>query len=411
MAKITLYLDKRKSLADHTYPIKIRVTQKGQNGFLLSSGIYVSEKNWINDKIVGNPALQSVQNTALKFRINKIESALLQLEMSGKLLSMTNNEIKKNLENLINNRVDPTKEYLVKTHFEHFLSFKTKNNTIYSYRQTLAKISMFTDTEQLKFEDINLLWLKEFERYLHNEKLSTNSVAIHFRNLRSIFNNAIDEDIVSQNLYPFRKFKIKSEETSKRSLTIEELRCIRDYKVEPHQEFYRDIFMLIFYLIGINLVDLRDLKEIDNNGRVVFNRSKTSKLYSIRVEPEALAIIDKYRGVNHLLKFGDSYVNYRDFGKKLNKNLQGIGEVRLLKHGKKSRTPIFPHITTYWARHTWATVAAELDIPDATISLALGHSSGNHVTNIYINRNRKKIDEANRKVIDYIMEKEIAPLI
>ena len=58
---------------------------------------------------------------------------------------------------------------------------------------------------------------------------------------------------------------------------------------------------------------------------------------------------------------------------------------------------------TYTARHTWATLAAELDIPDETISLGMGHSTGNRVTNIYINRNQKKVDEANRKVIDYLV--------
>ena len=404
MAKITLYLDKRKSLADLTYPIKIRVTLKGQNSFLLSTGLFVSDNNWINNKIVGNPALQSAQNNALKFRMNKIANELLQLEMNDKLLTMTPSQVKRGLECLVDNRIKVVDNHLVKSHLEHFLSFKTKSNTIHSYRQTLAKIATFANIENLRFEDVNLLWLKEFERFLRNTNLSTNSIAIHFRNLRALYNNAIDEDIVTQNLYPFRKFKIKSEETSKRSLTIEELRSILNYKVEPHQEQYRDTFMLIFYLIGINLVDLYNLTEIDSTGRIIFNRSKTNKLYSIRVQPEALAIINKYKGVSHLLKFGDSYINYRDFGKKLNKNLQDIGEVRLLKHGKKSRSPIFPHITTYWARHTWATIAADLDIPDATISMALGHSSGNHVTNIYIRRNDKKVDDANRKVIDYLLD-------
>jgi len=65
------------------------------------------------------------------------------------------------------------------------------------------------------------------------------------------------------------------------------------------------------------------------------------------------------------------------------------------------RTPLFPELTTYWARHTWATIAAELDIPKETISAALGHSMGD-VTDIYIQFNRKKIDKANRKVLDYL---------
>ena len=62
---------------------------------------------------------------------------------------------------------------------------------------------------------------------------------------------------------------------------------------------------------------------------------------------------------------------------------------------------MFPHITTYWARHTWATIAASLDIPKETIAAGLGHG-GNTVTDIYIDFDRRKVDEANRRVIDWV---------
>ena len=73
------------------------------------------------------------------------------------------------------------------------------------------------------------------------------------------------------------------------------------------------------------------------------------------------------------------------------------------KHGKKTVAPLFPKLSTYWARHTWATIAAELDIPKETIAAALGHGLGNTTTAIYINFNTKKVDEANRRVIDYVL--------
>ena len=221
------------------------------------------------------------------------------------------------------------------------------------------------------------------------------------RNIRAVVNAAIDDELTT--LYPFRKFKIKHEETAKRSLTVEELRTLRDSPCEPHQEKYRDIFMLMVYLIGINSVDLFSLKEI-RNGRIEYRRSKTGHIFSIKVEPEAQAIIDKYRGKNYLLDVLDTYGNYKDFTHRMNENLRKIGTVeRKGRGGKKHRNPLFPKLSTYWARHTWATLAAELDIPDETISLGMGHSTGNRVTNIYINRNQKKVDEANRKVIDYLV--------
>ena len=70
---------------------------------------------------------------------------------------------------------------------------------------------------------------------------------------------------------------------------------------------------------------------------------------------------------------------------------------------KKERKPLFPDISTYWARHTWATIAASLDIPKETISAALGHEIGSRVTSIYIDFDQKKVDEANRKVMDYVL--------
>ena len=134
-----------------------------------------------------------------------------------------------------------------------------------------------------------------------------------------------------------------------------------------------------------------------------YYRSKTNKFYSIKVEPEAAEIIDRYRGEDWLLDIMDRYQNHKDYMHRLNENLQKMGSVELVgKSGKKIYTPKFDGITTYWARHTWATIAASLDIPKETIAAALGHG-GNTVTDIYIDFDRRKVDEANRRVIDWVM--------
>ena len=83
--------------------------------------------------------------------------------------------------------------------------------------------------------------------------------------------------------------------------------------------------------------------------------------------------------------------------------LKKIGECeRKGRGGKKYIKALFPDLSSYWARHTWATIAAELDIPKETISAALGHEIGSSITSIYIRYDQKKVDEANRKVIDYV---------
>ncbi len=284
------------------------------------------------------------------------------------------------------------------------MHFKSNPSTRSVYQGTLNKINEFNRQQPLLFSDVDKAWLKAFEHFMSGH-LKTNTRSIHLRNLRAIFNDAISDGFVSQNLYPFRKFRIKQEQTQKRALTIDELILLRDFQCEPHQEKYRDLFMLIFYLIGINIKDLLYLKEV-KNGRIKYRRAKTGKLYDIEVLPEAMAIIDKYRGKDYLLYFVENYTNYRDFVHRLNENLQEIGPVDIQttgkNHGKKTRFPLFPNLTTYYARHTWATIAASLDIPKETIGAALGHEIGSKITSIYIDFDTEKIDEANRKVMEYI---------
>lgn len=287
-------------------------------------------------------------------------------------------------------------------HFEQFIELKSNAGTKSLYQHTLDRSRMFDEElDKKNFEDITYSWLEQFEAFCA-KTASKNARNIHLRNIRAVFNNAIDNELTTA--YPFRRFKIHPEATEKRSLTVEELREVINYPVEPYAEIYRDMFALIFMLIGINTVDLHRLESIDH-GRVKFKRAKTGRLYSIKVEPEARAIIDRYRGENGLLCIADRWGDHRNFRHQLNKALQRIGRVeRRGRGGTKVIEPAFPGLTSYWARHTWATIAAELDVPDAVISQALGHSSEtNRTTSIYIKRNEKKVDEANRRVLDWVL--------
>lgn len=286
-------------------------------------------------------------------------------------------------------------------HFRRFMELKANPATKEVYAHTLRRIMLFDSEADLRrFEDIDFGWLERFEAFCARTA-SKNARNIHLRNIRAVFNNAIDNELT--NAYPFRRFKIRPEATEKRALTVEELRSVIVYPVEPYAEIYRDMFALIFMLIGINTVDLHRLTGIEN-GRVNFRRAKTGRLYSIKVEPEAQAIIDKYRGERGLLCIADRWRDHRNFRHQLNEALQRMGHVeRRGRGGRKIIDAAFPGLTSYWARHTWATIAADLDIPDAIISQALGHSGANSTTEIYIKRNLRKIDVANRRVLDYVL--------
>ena len=269
------------------------------------------------------------------------------------------------------------------------------------YYHTLSKLKSFDpQLASLGFADITVGWLEDFDKFL-SSTCKLNSRNHHLRNIRAVFKYALRHDLDIRN--PFDRMRLKTEQTEKRSLTIEELREVFTMEVLPYAEIYRDMFKLSFMLIGINPVDLFRLKNISSHGRVDYRRAKKHKPYSIKVEPEALDIIRKYKGSENLLMLNERWKLPESFGAATNKALRTLGAKPAARGRKRSNNAKFPELTMYWARHTWATLAADLDIPDATISLALGHSGENRVTDIYIKRNQKKVDDANRRVLDWVL--------
>lgn len=276
-----------------------------------------------------------------------------------------------------------------------------KPSTRLTYERTLKHIEAFIGTGQSNsLDEVNKAWLTAFENYLSASNPSANARALHFRNLRAVFNYAIDEELTAN--YPFRRFKIKTVKTAKRNLGVEELRQVFNYAVEDWQVVYRDMFKLSFMLMGVNFADMLNLTKSDmRSGRIEFNRHKTARLYSMKVEPEAMELIKKYAGEDYLLSIMDGRKDYLQYIRQTNHALKCIG-TKSVKGRAPQGEPLFPDITTYWARHTWATIAASLDIPKETIAAALGHG-GNTVTDIYIDFDRRKVDEANRKVLDWVL--------
>ena len=397
MANASFYLDKRSEKKDGTFPVKIYV--KHRSKFLLSTDFSATEETWAGNEYNRKEPNFRNRNSVLRALITRVEDAILELEKNGKIRSMTDNDLKKYLKCSVLGKSESKKTFVY--YLDEFVSKKTNVGTIAVYTETKNKLLSFDP--DCTFESMDRKWLERFERWMADSGMKVNAYGIHLRNVRAVFNYCIDEEYTM--IYPFRKFQIKKEETRKRSLTVEQLRELRDYPCEEYQERYRDMFMLMFYLIGINAADLFRAKKSDVvNGRLEYKRAKTGKLYSIKIEPEAMEIIKRYSGKSdYLLNVCDAYGNYKDFLHRMNLGLRQIGETtRSGLGGKKTRNPAFPGISSYWCRHTWATLAASLDIPKETISEALGHSFGSSVTSIYIKFDNRKVDEANRKVIDLV---------
>ncbi|MDU6602418.1 MAG: site-specific integrase [Bacteroides stercoris] len=396
MATVKFYLDKRRQKKDGTYPIKLNVFHNKQ--IMIATQLSASEKEWNGNEYSVRAQNYKPRNIVARGIINKAETVIFTLEQQEKLKSTTDKALKKLIEDAISSKVENQKTFLY--YLDEFVSKKTNQGTKSIYTTTRNKIEEYDS--YCTFESMDKSWLENFEAWMA-KTMKVNAYAIHLRNIRSVFNYAIDEEYTT--LYPFRRFSIKKEETRKRSLTAEQLRLLRDYPCEEYQIRYRDMFMLMFYLIGVNAADLFNAKHSALvNGRFEYKRAKTGKLYSIKVEPEAQAIIEKYKGKDYLLNIMDDYGNYKDFLHRMGIGLKQIGETeRKGLGGKKSRNPLFPDLSSYWARHTWATVAAELDVPKEVIAHALGHSWANSTTtDIYIRFDMKKVDEANRKVIDFV---------
>lgn len=273
----------------------------------------------------------------------------------------------------------------------------SKTRSIYNH--TLSKLRAYrADFDSLQFNDVTVAWLEDFDRWLSSTcKLNTRNH--HMRNIRAVFKYAIRNDLDIRN--PFDRMKLRTERTLHRSLTIDEIRKLFNIQVEPYAEIYRDMFKLSFMLIGINPIDLYRLSEI-RNGRIEYRRAKTHKPYSIKVEPEAMDIIERYRGTNTLLSLADRWKRHESFIAGASTAIRNIGAPRTAPGRSKSGKGLFQDLTMYWARHSWATIAASLDIPRDTIAHALGHG-GNTVTDIYIDFDQAKVDQANRRVLDWVL--------
>lgn len=405
MANTRFYLDERRTKPGCPSVLKVAIAHKGSSAFI-SMDVKLMPNQWdeSSQKIVNHPE-RLVLNTYIQEVKVKVDAVIIALMRESNINGFTAAQIKARcIEELDPDRKKAKED---KTTFLYrFMKYaeRMKPGSRKTFDHTLNRLTAHlgeTALKRLKFEDITVEWLTSFDIFMAKTAPSKNSRNIHFRNIRTVFNEAIEDGIT--NFYPFRRFKIKNEVTAKRDLSVEELRRLAYFDCEDCAVKYRDYFMLMFYLMGINNIDLCHLKEI-TKGRLEFHRTKTRHFFSMKIEPEAMALIEKYQGENWLINILDHWSSDEFFRKKMNKHLQKIGPVtRSGLGGKKTYNPLFPKLTTYYARHSWASIAASLDIPIETISVGLGHEYGNPITRIYIHNDTKKIDAANRKVLDWVL--------
>jgi integrase len=276
---------------------------------------------------------------------------------------------------------DTTRLRYVVHYMRMYADTKSKKNTKSVFSSTISRLLQFSPSaEKLTFDSVNPMWLRQFDKWLSEHGCpSVNARSIHLRNIRTVFNAAIDDGISTN--YPFRKYRILNEQKQNTGIGISALRTIMQLDLDGELKNARDCFMLAFYLIGINMADLILLETSGN--KVIYNRQKTGKLYEFRLQPEAKLLLPALDWAKH-------YKNTHSLVIMINRHLKQIAKMVGL-----------PSLTTYDARYTWANIAAGLDIPKETIAQALGHARIT-VTDVYITFDRSKIDKANRQVIDFV---------
>lgn len=406
MASTKLFLDLRGKAKDGKGSILISLSHNHSNA-KFSTGYRVLSENWNGRQVINQPDSQVINLNLIELK-NKLDKEITLLSFNPGFQDMSASQIKNEIEQ---KRVPAKKpKDSVSRVFSEYLEQDLSPGTKTLYRSTLDKILRYTGKDIL-ISEINHKWLIGFEKFLSNTR-GVNGRAIDLRNLRAICNYAVNTNIITE--YAFKNYSVKQEATKKRSISVEKLREFYHFPCCKWQEKYRDYFFLMFFLIGINAKDLfMASKAAVSCGRLEYTRSKTHKSYSIKIEPEAQKLLDRYKGKNYLVEVMDHCKDYHNFLHDMNDALGMIGPETteelpsdnlfaepLLKH---TIEPIIPDITTYFARHTWATFAYEIGISFDVISQALGHSFGNRTTAVYVRTDQSKVDVANRKVIDFFL--------
>lgn len=267
-----------------------------------------------------------------------------------------------------------------------------------AYASSLNRFARFAGKEDLCFGDVSAELMAGFEAHLADAGLKPNTVSFYMRNLRAIYNRAVEKGLAEQN-HPFRHVYTGVEQTAKRAVPVRVMNRIRqlDLSAWPSRELARDLFLFSFYTRGMSFVDMAFLKKKDlRDGILVYRRQKTKKQLSIRWEKPMQGIVARHGLpdspfllpiIRHAGK--EERRQYLNAIHWMNKALKNVG--------KMAGCPL--PLTFHCARHGWASIAMSQKIPLPVISEAMGHDSES-TTRIYLALlDTSVIDKANAQVI------------
>lgn len=283
-------------------------------------------------------------------------------------------------------------------HFEEQGQKKTASN----YTCALKHFQKFRNGEDIPIEDLSVSLMKDFQCYMKAKGLKMNTISLYNRMLNAVYHHALDEEIITEDRRPFRKSFTGQEKTRKRTLDGKAVRKLVwiDLTGNRALDFARDMFLFSVYMQGMPFVDIAHLRKDQlRSGQITYQRRKTNGRLTVAVHPRALAIIGKWRvdAPDCPYLFPVLYDPRRRKDVKYGSALR-VHNLRLAKIS--TLLGLEQPLSSYVARHTWASLARRYGVKENIISEAMGHR---HITTtmIYLaSLDARVISSANRKVID-----------
>lgn len=394
--RATLYRDREKK--NGGYSLVIRVTHKRSYRMIYTPYVLTNEE--FDDK-----SQKAILSNNKKFtrkqiaEINQYTTQIIdQLKTITERLTARNKDF--NVQNIIDEyQCDKSNQHLI-IFTERLIEKRIKADKMgqaKALQSTLSSLKKFIGDRDVLFNDITHLFIHEYENYLLDTGVQENTVGYYMRNVRIIYNTALNCGVYMDDNHPFSKIRIRHGRTAKRALKKEVIEQIAtlDLSKNPTLESARDLFMFSFYTRGMSFVDIIYLKHKDIiDGVIYYQRHKTHRQMRVAIVPQLQTIIEKYRSEDEYVL---PFINANDYSTIYKRYLIAYGNIyRNLKRLQKMLN-IPTSLTVHVARHSWATIAKSKGASIEAIRQGLGHDS-EKTTEIYL----KELDNS---VIDAVNEK------
>ena len=390
---------KSKTLSNGEHPLMVCVCKDGKRKYQ-SLGISIKAEQW--DFKTNQPKAKCPNRERIILlineKINEIQKAALDKRIAGKDFTAAT---------LIEST--SSKESSHKTVGEYYLTYiqnlKKEKRIRYAgmFEVSYSSFIKFNKHLDIPFSDIDVAWLKRYELWMKEQNLSVSTISTRVRHLRAVFNLAIAEHSIKNDCYPFHTYKVSklNRQTAKRAITKKDVAKIMRYQGKSDMECLAiDVFTFSYLTAGINFIDIAKLKYsniVENH--LIYHREKTKKLINVPLQTKALEIIAKYHNDKSPYLFpvlSPFHKTEIQVANRLHKVLAKINK-HLKEIGEKLKLPV--PLTTYVARHSYATVLKRAGVSTSIISESLGHSS-ERVTQIYLDSfDNEQIDEAMKNLL------------